>query len=286
MSDETPLFDGGIAPAWATEWGRDRRGAFVSFRVGAVTHRLRWIPPGRFWMGSPEGEEGRWEGEGPRHEVELTRGYWLGETSVTQALWEAVTGQTPSYFKGAERPVEHVSWHDCITFLDQLNERVRGLDARLPTEAEWERACRGGTDGPTWLGANDEGNLDSIAWYGANSGGETHDVRGKAANPYGLYDMLGNVLEWCSDLYGPYETALVRDPVGAANGSFRVRRGGGWRWTAGGARASGRDGYDPSSRGRALGFRLARDNSLLSAPSADSRIGEEREAGSGPRPRR
>ncbi len=158
-------------PGRSREWGRDRRGAFVSFRVGAVTHRLRWIPPGRFWMGSPEDEEGRFEREGPRHEVELTRGYWMGETPVTQALWEAVTGKNPSSFEGAERPVEQVSWHDSVAFIEALNERVRGLDARLPTEAEWERACRGGTDGPTWLGANDEKNLDAIAWYDANSGG-------------------------------------------------------------------------------------------------------------------
>ncbi|MFO0652446.1 MAG: formylglycine-generating enzyme family protein [Polyangiales bacterium] len=247
---------------WMSAVGRDGFGLWADVEVGAVTFRLRWIPPGRFWMGSSESEAGRFDDEGPRHEVELTRGYWLGETPVTQALWEAVTGQNPSYFKGAARPVEHVNWYDCIAFIEQINAKVPGLDARLPTEAEWERACRGGTDGPTWMGARYEKLLGALAWYDANAGGETHDVRCKAANPYGLYDMLGNVLEWCCDDMRTYESTLVRDPVGDREGSFRVSRGGGWGWSARYARAANRGVGDPSFRGLDLSFRLARGRAV------------------------
>ncbi len=182
----------------------------------------------------------------------------MGETLVTQALWEAVTGKNPSHFKGPERPVECVSWNDCVAFIELLNAKVPGLDARLPTEAEWERACRGGTDGPTWLGENDEKNLDAIAWYDANSGNETHDVRGKAANPYGLHDMLGNVSEWCSDRHGPYENTPARDPVGAKGASYRVNRGGDWSWTVRRVRAANRGAFGPSYRSSGQGLRLAR----------------------------
>lgn len=250
---------------WMSASGEDQYGRWAEFEVAGVVVRMRSILAGRFKMGSPETEDGRFDWEGPQHEVELTKDYWLADTPVTQALWEAVIGTNPSRFKGAERPVERVSWDDCVSFIAQLNERLPGLDARLPTEAEWERACRGGTVGPTWLGANDAKNLDAIAWYDANSGHETHDVRRKAANPYGLYDMLGNVREWCSDFYGPYENKLVRDPVGATSGSGRVSRGGAWNWSARGVRAAYRFAGEPSSRDYVLGFRLARGQGLRSS---------------------
>ncbi len=250
---------------WMSVSGEDEYGCWADFDVAGVVVRMRHIPAGRFMMGSPATEAGRWDGEGPQHEVELTKDYWLADAPVTQALWEAVMGTNPSHFKGAERPVETVSWDDCNVFLARLEERLPGLDARLPTEAEWERACRGGTEGPTWLGANDAKNLDAIAWYSGNSGGETHAVRGKAPNPYGLYDMLGNVWEWCSDLYGPYGNSFVRDPVGAASGSYRVYRGGYWYWTAGFVRAANRNAYEPSFRDSDLGFRLARGQGLRSS---------------------
>jgi len=206
-----PLKDG-RAPAWAVTWGEDRYGAFAAFAIGPpnkpVEQRMRWIPPGRFLMGSPETELGRSHDEGPQHEVIFTRGYWFGETPVTQALWVAVMGKNPSRFRrerpdDLKRPVEQVSWDDCLAFISRLNARVAGLAAGLPTEAEWERACRGETHKATWVGEL-SGEVkaperNAIAWYGDNSNQETNPVRRKAPNPYGLHDMLGNVYEWCAD---------------------------------------------------------------------------------------
>ena len=147
--------------------------------VRGVKHCLRWIPPGRFYRGSPETEIGRWDDEGPVHEVELSAGYWLGETPVTQALWEAVMGENPSHFQGATRPVEQVSFEDCQEFLGRLNQLVPGLGARLPTEAEWERACRAGTQtarrGDLRPGEAHARAAVRIAWYDKTS----HTVSGQ-----------------------------------------------------------------------------------------------------------
>lgn len=171
---------------WASAAGRDAYGLWAEFTVGKVVQRMRWVPPGTFVMGSPEGEVGRWEDEVP-HEVTLTEGWWMAETPVTQALWKAVMEQNPSHFKGDDRPVETVSWDECQRFLERLNVAVPGLDVRLPTEARWERSYRAGTVGATWLGdlSDDttDPTLDAIAWYHANSGGETHPVGQKTANP-------------------------------------------------------------------------------------------------------
>ncbi|MFN7962422.1 MAG: formylglycine-generating enzyme family protein [Thermoanaerobaculia bacterium] len=274
-------------PEWASAAGRDRYGLWLEFEVESVSHRLRWIPPGRFWMGSPEGEAGRRENEGPRHPVTLTQGFWLGEVPCTQALWQAVMGENPSRFRSPDRPVESVSWENCQQFLRQLESRLPGLQGRLPTEAEWEYACRAGTETSTYageleiLGANNAPLLDGIAWYGGNSGEgyeleEGHDtskwpekqyphtkagtrpVRGKPANPWGLYDTLGNVWEWCQDWGGSYSVEAVVDPAGPEQGSSRVVRGGSWIINARLVRAAARFWYSPGSRGDGLGFRLAR----------------------------
>ena len=253
-----PLVDG-CPPGWANAWGEDEYGVFVAFRVGRVVQRMRWIRPGEFWMGSPEGEEGRFEDEGPRHRVRLTRGFWLGETPVTQALWEAVMGENPSRFQGdVQRPVEQVSWEDCQRFCARLGERSIGPAFRLPTEAEWEFVCRAGMEEATYaerLGAS----LAEVAWWGENSGDSTHAVRRKLANQWGLHDMLGNVLEWCSDWSGSYSSAVQRDPAGPAVGRFRVFRGGSWGDDAGGVRAAYRGAGRPDVRDSDLGLRLARD---------------------------
>ncbi|HRI09906.1 MAG TPA: formylglycine-generating enzyme family protein, partial [Nannocystaceae bacterium] len=167
---------GGCPPAWACSWGQDRRGVFAGFVVDGVEQRMRWIPPGRFTMGSPPDEPGRWEEEGPAHEVEITRGFWLGDTPVPQGLWEAVMGSNPSRFKDPRRPVEMVSWEECQAFCAALERLVPGLGVRLPSEAEWEYACRAGTKTATYAGAieirgeRDAPVLDAIAWYGGNSG--------------------------------------------------------------------------------------------------------------------
>ncbi len=248
-------------------------------------------------MGSPEGEAGRYGHEEPdwnerQHEVVLTRGYWLGETPVTQALWEAVMGANPSRFKSADRPVESVSWDASMEFVKRLNALMPGLDVGLPTEAEWERACRAGTKTATWvgdlqiLGENNAPLLDTIAWYGGNSGasfdladGEdssdwpskqhahtkagTRVVGQKSANPWGLYDMLGNVWEWCSDWHAPYDAAPAVDPRGAESGTSRVLRGGSWYYNAGIVRAATRFAVVPRNACDFIGLRLARGQSAL-----------------------
>jgi len=243
----------GCPPEWASGWGQDRHGVFVEFRVGGVTQRMRWIPPGEFMMGSPPEEKERYSNE-DQHRVTLTHGYWLGDTPVTQALWLAVMGENPSHFQGEpRRPVEQASWEDCQHFCARLGARVQGLTCRLPTEAEWEYACRAGTRDARY------GELDAVAWYAKNSGGETHLVKLKAANPWGLFDMLGNVWEWCSDWYSQYSRAAQRDPAGAAAGALRVMRGGSWGHGAGDVRAAYRGADPPGFRYASLGLRLARD---------------------------
>lgn len=287
MRPDHPLRTG-LPPDWAASWGEDAYGPFAAFVVREVEHRMRWIPPGRFWMGSPEGEAGRYAYEGPRHEVLLTRGFWLGETPVTQQLWQAVTGQNPSRFVSARRPVEQVSWEYAQRFCVSLAEHVAGLHPRLPSEAEWERACRAETDGATWVGEltlrgeNDAPELDAIAWYGGNSGdgfeladgyvssgwpnkqinharAGTREVGLKAPNPWGLRDVLGNVLEWCEDAwnYGkPYPGGERVDPLSAV-GTHRVIRGGSWYSRARYVRAAYRGGNHPGYRSDHLGLRLA-----------------------------
>jgi len=284
---EHVLWGKGEALSWAAELGEDRFGRFATFRVGEVAQRMRRIPPGRFLMGSPEWEAGRSDNEGPQHEVELRRGFWLAETPCTQALWQAVMGRNRSHFVSPDRPVETVSWEDCQAFLAKLNALVPGLAVRLPSEAEWEVACRGGTSTATWAGDLDlrgERNapvLEAIAWYSGNSGWGfeltngydssewsekqyahtrtgTRPVRERLANPYGLHDMLGNVNEWCADWYGPYTAERAVDPVGPAAGSGRVFRGGSWYDSARRVRAACRYVSNPERRGDSLGFRLAR----------------------------
>lgn len=268
---------------WATAAGRDRYGLWADASIEGLAVRFRYIPPGRFLMGSPESEAGRFDREGPQHEVTWTQGYWLADAPCTQAVWGRVMGENPSRFVSTERPVEQVSWDDCQAFLKRLNESSPELMARLPSEAEWEHACRGGTQTATWvgdlelLGENNAPLLDEIAWYGGNSGQDyeldqgydstdwpnkqyphtkagTHEVRKKQANPHGLHDMLGNVLEWCMDTYGSYEEPAVTNPAPSTMGTARVSRGGSWCVLARGVRAAYRYGDSPDG----LGFRLAR----------------------------
>ena len=218
---------------------------------------VRWVPSGRFTMGSPSSEPDRSSDE-LQHEAVLTRGFFLAETECTQGQWEAVMGGNPSHFKGSERPVEQVSWGEAVEYCRKLTDKQRtegilpeGWEWRLPTEAEWEYAARAGTTGARY------GELDTIAWHGGNSGSETHRVSQKAANAWGLYDMMGNVWEWCSDWSGDYPTGSVTDPTGPNSGSLRVSRGGSWSDGARGARSAGRNGGGPGDRSHRLGFRPA-----------------------------
>ncbi len=212
-----------------------------------------WCPPGTFFMGSPEGEGGRSRIE-VRHEVTLTKGFWMARHLVTQEQWEQVMGANPSHFKasGKDAPVESVDWQQATDFCAKLTqaEGAKGT-YRLPTEAEWEYACRAGTTGP-YAGSS----LDEMGWYSADSKGKTHPVGQKAANPWGLQDMHGNVNEWCLDGYEEnLGTAPVTDPTAPNGAAIRVIRGGGWGNRARGCRSAFRDGYVPDFRSNFLGFR-------------------------------
>ncbi len=242
----------GLAPVWASEWGEDRFGVFATLQVGEVTQKLRFIPPGSFFMGSPEEEEGRWDDEGPRHLVTLTEGFWLADTPCTQGFWQEVMGENPSGSKGLRRPVERVSWEDAQRFLRHLEAEVPGCKALLPSEAQWEYACRAGATSSSY------GDLEEIAWYSANSGGSTHEVGLKRANSWGLFDILGNVWEWCEDFWSDrYEAGQQRDPTGPELGSSRVYRGGSWLFDAGYVRAACRHWFEPGIRDVYLGFRFS-----------------------------
>lgn len=204
-------------------------------------------------MGSPEEEEGRYDDEGPRHEVRISRGYWLFDTPSTQALWQAVMGTNPSEFQGAERPVENVSWEDCQGFIEALDARLPGLELRLPTEAQWEYACRAGMETTRYAE-----NLDAIAWYAENSGSETHAVGQLQPNAWGLYDMLGNIEEWCYGGGRNYTAEIQVDPVEPTEtDANRIIRGGGWFSPARVVRAAYRYWHHPGLALGVLGFRCA-----------------------------
>lgn len=241
-----PLEDG-CPPEWASGWGQDQYGIFTEFTVGEVKQRLRWIPPGRFLMGSLVSEKGQWVFEGPQHEEVIEEGFWLFDTPCTQALWEAVLGTeaNKSRFRGARRPVEKVSWENAVKFTKKLNELLPGLGCRLPSEAEWEYACRAGSQEPRY------GDIDAIAWYGENSEGETHEVGLKQPNAWGLYDMLGNVWEWCEDKWrdeNPNFPSAVYD-------KFYMIRGGSWSSELNGIRMAFRAANPPENGYDYLGFR-------------------------------
>ena len=223
---------------------------------GGVDLELVWIPPGEFMMGSPSDEWGRDSVEHPQHTVRITRGFWLGKYEVTQAQWQSVIGSNPSHFKGdGSLPVEQVSWDDCQEFLRKPNARVKGGRFRLPTEAEWEYACRAGTSTRFGFGDSD-GDLGDYAWYGDNSGSKTHRVGEKKPNAWGLHDMHGNVCEWCEDWYGDYPSGTVTDPTGPSSGSYRVNRGGSWINYPRYCRSARRNRLTPEDRDGTLGFRV------------------------------
>ena len=223
-----------------------------TFTVNGVSFKMIRVDGGTFTMGAtPEQGSDAERYEKPAHSVTLSS-YYIGETEVTQALWKAVMGSNPSYFKGDDRPVEEVSWDDCQKFLRKLSQ-LTGKRFRLPTEAEWEYAARGGSKsrGGKYSGSN---TLDNVAWYCDNSG--THPVKGKSPNELGLYDMSGNVGELCQDWYGSYSSGPQTNPIGANSGFRRVSRGGSWGAGARYCRSSCRDGCWPDSRFNYLGLRL------------------------------
>jgi formylglycine-generating enzyme required for sulfatase activity len=231
----------------------EERAKEMTFNVGDVQFKMIRVEGGPFMMGSPDNDSDAFDDENPQHRVTLND-YYIGETQVTQALWKAVMGDNPSYWKGDSLPVENVSWDDCQKFIKQLNNKT-DKTFRLPTEAEWEYAARGGRmdHGYKYAGGN---YIEKVAWYDGNSESKTHPVKQKDGNELGLYDMSGNVWEWCQDWYGNYNSSAQTNPLGPSSGSFRVLRGGSWYDFAGYCRTARR--YDsPNSRYYSNGFRLA-----------------------------
>ena len=226
----------------------------LSAELNKLINNMVYVSSGTFTMGATN-EQGSDAGsdEKPTHSVTLSS-YYICKYEVTQALWRAVMGSNPSNFKGDNLPVELVSWDDCQTFINRLNSYT-GRNFRLPTEAEWEFAARGGNYSRhyKYSGSN---YISDVAWYDGNSGNRTHPVGTKQANELGLYDMSGNVYEWCSDGYGSYSSYSQNDPTGPNSGSRRVPRGGSWRNNAKYCRSSCRDNYAPGDRGYYLGLRL------------------------------
>lgn len=226
----------------------------LSAELNKLINNMVYVSNGTFTMGgtSEQGSDA-YDDEKPTHNVTLSS-YYICKYEVTQALWRAVMGSNPSNFKGDNLPVECVSWNDCQTFINRLNSYT-GRNFRLPTEAEWEFAARGGNYSRhyKYSGSN---YIGDVAWYDDNSGNRTHPVGTKQPNELGLYDMSGNVYEWCSDWYGSYSSYSQSDPTGPNSGSYRVERGGGWSYYARFCRSSIRYVYAPGNSCNCLGLRL------------------------------
>ena len=230
-----------------------------------VCQRFRWIFPGNFLMGSPENEAERSLDE-ILHPVTLTQGFWLADTACTQTLWRVVMNDSTSRFTGdLGLPVKVVSWLDVQQFIGRLNAMFPDLQAKLPTEAQWEYACRAGTQTPFSFGDNiTPEQVNYQGNYPYAGGGEkdlyrekTVPVKSLPPNPWGLYQMHGNVWEWCADWYGDYPREAVIDPLGPDQGDGRVVRGGPWDDVAGSPRSANRNRYGPGFRNLNIGFRLA-----------------------------
>ncbi len=248
------------------ELAMDQFGAAIALSIGQARQVFRWIAPGRFMMGSPIDEPQRGASE-TRHEVTLNRGFWLADTACTQAFWLAVWPVNPSHFQEhALNPVENVSWHDAQGFLGELNRRLPGLSARLPSEAQWEYACRAGTSSAFSFGnvidtnqANFNGNFPCIGSEKGIYRQRTVPVDALPPNAWGLYQMHGNVWEWCADWFADYPAAAQIDPCGPTFGKMRVLRGGTWGDPARYLRSATRSRIEPAYRPRSSGFRIVLD---------------------------
>lgn len=247
-------------PSWAKVMGDDGYGRYADVEVKGVIQRFRWIKSGKFLMGSPLSEKDRNDNE-TQHEVTLTQGFWMADTACTQALWKVVMGNNPSHFTSifrntANNPVETVSWDDVQGFIRTLNGMVSGLRARLPTEAQWEYACRAGTTTPFSFGKNMT--PEQVNYFGVEGLylEKTVPVKSLPANPWGLYEMHGNVWEWCQDWYDSYSAEPVTNPAGSQVGVERVVRGGSWNEFGSLCRSALRVSFVPLHRSDAFGFRL------------------------------
>ncbi|MBL8798202.1 MAG: formylglycine-generating enzyme family protein [Planctomycetia bacterium] len=283
----------GAAPAFSVAEGKDQIGRWYELRLGSATMRLRDAPAGTFWMGSPEKEVGRHADE-LRHRVTLSRAFAIGQHEVTQAQWKAAMGGLPRIYSGTVKgppsgpddevdnneratkvvqpkdlistkgdvPIVFVSWDDCQAFCKRVNAGLSGWRVRLPTEAEWEYACRAGTDSAYNDGSSvksaraEDRNLNSLAWYQEGGDRTLRPVGGRKPNAWGLYDMHGNACEWCQDYYGPYEARDQADPRGPDKGKFRVIRGGSYDLNAEDCRSAWRMWREAGEQHKAIGLRL------------------------------
>ena len=231
--------------------------------TNSIGMKLPLIPAGEFMMGSPATESYRRDNE-TQHRVSITKPFYLGETEVTQEQYQKVMGsKNPSGFQGPQNPVENVSWADAVEFCGKLSampaEKTAGHVYRLPTDAEWEYACRAGTTTAYSFG-DDASGLGDYGWFDGNSDSSTHPVGEKKPNAWDLYDMHGNVWEWCQDWYGEYPSGSATDPTGATSGSHRVNRGGSWNYYAWICRSARRGWRTPERRYDDLGFRVLRSS--------------------------
>jgi len=273
--DVDEIWPNGKVPSWVDVSGQDQYGQWAEFVYKNVRQRMRWIEPGEFLMGSPPDEHDRQERESPQHKVTLEQGYWLFDSACTQALWSAVMGENPSHFKGKNRPVENVSWNDCQQFFNNINQAIPDLELSLPSEAQWEYACRAGTNAPFSFGETISSELvnynGNYPYRNKDRKGqdrqETLSVKALSANPWGLYQMHGNVLEWVDDVWHQsYESAPADGAAwveagvesGVQADAGRVIRGGSWDYDAQGCRSAFRGWFGSGSRGVILGFRPAR----------------------------
>lgn len=234
------------------------------YTVPSINYKMVYISPGTFMMGRPSGEPER-DSDERQHKVTLTNGFYMGATEITQSQWKTIMGNNPSQFKGNNRPVENVSWNDCQEFIRKLNRQEGGNKYRLSTEAEWEYACRAGTTTPFYTGncistdqANYNGNYPMPECSKGRYRKKTIEVASFPPNAWGLYDMHGNVWEWCQDWFADYPSSHVKNPEGPSSGSYRVNRGGGWNDYARYCRSALRYVSIPGYRLINLGVRLAR----------------------------
>ena len=245
--------------------GQDPSSDIKTVTVNGVSFKMIKVEAGTFTMGATSEQTGAYSNESPAHQVTLTKDYYIGETEVTQALWYAVMGQKPTsdgyqwsseYGLGNNYPAYNISWDDCQEFITKLNQ-LTGLTFRLPTEAEWEYAARGGNKATTQTLYSGSNTIGDVAWYWDNYSSSTQIVAGKKANALGLYDMSGNVWEWCNDRYGSYSSSPQTDPTGPSSGSIRVLRGGSWYDFATGCRVAYRINCSVAYRDYDGGMRLA-----------------------------
>jgi len=237
----------------AKEKSSEAAGAVGGVLTDSIGMQFKLIPAGSFLMGSPDSENDRQPYEGPQHKVTLTKPFYLGIYEVTQEQYEKVMGSNLSNFKGPKLPVENVSWNDAQDFCRKLSQLEKNMTYRLPTEVEWEYACRAGTKTAYYWGDSFD---DRYVWTKENNGFKTREVGTRQPNAWGLYDMSGNVWEWCEDWYGDYSAGEQVDPKGAASGSGRVDRGGGWYLDARGCRSAIRGSTEPDYHTNFLGFRV------------------------------